>query len=285
MFPSLALRSNSPPGVQLKDYIVQSGEFLICAFALTHLAITRWRSDRRAQALALALFALVFLANIVFVATGRSTLVIFMVLLPVLAFQRFRWRGVLAIIGAGIILAGVAWTSSPYLRERVLAVAEEIQQYRNENAGNSSGYRLEFWKKSVRFIVAAPVFGHGTGSVIELFRKAASGNGGATGEVTDQPHNQTLLVAIQLGLVGAALLFAMWISHLMLFRGSGMVAWLGVGVVVQNIVACLFNSYLFEFTLGWVYIFGVGVLGGMMLRYREAAKALDSEVAPEVKGR
>ena len=45
-----------------------------------------------------------------------------------------------------------------------------------------------------------------------------------------------------------------------------MVAWLGFGVVVQNIVSCLFNSYLFEFTLGWLYVFGVGVLGGMVLR-------------------
>ncbi len=129
------------------------------------------------------------------------------------------------------------------------------------------------------------MFGHGTGSVLELFRKAATGEGGPGAAVTDQPHNQTLLVAIQLGLVGAALLFAMWISHLMLFRGSGMAAWLGVGVVVQNIVSCLFNSYLFEFTLGWIYIFGVGVLGGMMLRQRGQVGTLDSAVAPDGKGR
>jgi len=58
----------------------------------------------------------------------------------------------------------------------------------------------------------------------------------------------------------------------LLFRGGGLAAWLGFGVVVQNIVAGLFNSYLFEFTLGWVYIFGVGVLGGMALRQREAAQ-------------
>jgi O-antigen ligase len=175
--------------------------------------------------------------------------------------------------------------SSPYLRGRVLAVAVEIQRYQDENAETSSGYRLEFWKKSVRFIAAAPVFGHGTGSVMELFRKAATGESGPTAAVTDQPHNQTLLVAIQLGLVGGALLLAMWISHLMLFRGSGMVAWLGMGVVVQNFVSCLFNSYLFEFTLGWIYIFGAGVLGGMMLRQRIPAGPPDSVVEPDGKGR
>src|SRR5262249_47064021 len=83
-------------------------------------------------------------------------------------------------------------------------------------------------------------------------------------------------VAIQLGLVGAGLLYAMWISHLLLFsRRSfiGLPAWLGFALVVQNMVSGLFNAYLFEFTLGWLYVFGVGVLGGMVLRPQGAAAA------------
>ena len=95
---------------------------------------------------------------------------------------------------------------------------------------------------------------------------------GASATVTDQPHNQTFQIAIQLGLVGAALLYGVWISHLLMFRGAGLVAWLGVGMVVQNILACIFNTYLLEFTLGWIYVFGIGVLGGMMLRQRAPAQ-------------
>ena len=84
--------------------------------------------------------------------------------------------------------------------------------------------------------------------------------------MTDNPHNQTLLVAIQFGALGTVLLYAMWFAHLLLFRGDGLVPWLGTALVVQNIVAGLFNTPLLEFTLGWIYIFGVGVLGGTMLR-------------------
>jgi hypothetical protein len=51
-----------------------------------------------------------------------------------------------------------------------------------------------------------------------------------------------------------------------LFRGEGLAAWIGAGVVVENVVASLFNSQLFYFSPGWIYIFGVGVLGGVMLR-------------------
>jgi hypothetical protein len=42
--------------------------------------------------------------------------------------------------------------------------------------------------------------------------------------------------------------------------------------VVQNIVSSLFNSHLFDFTAGWLYVFGVGVVGGMVLRQKDLGK-------------
>src|SRR5262245_3614441 len=278
-WPAISLRPDTFPGVPVKDYIIQSSEFLICAVALAHLSISAWRGGRRRLALGLAAFALVFLINIAFVATARSTVVAFAVLLAVLAFQRFDWKGVVAVLGAGLILAGLAWLSSPYLRGRVLGVMEEIQQYQTADAPTSSGYRLEFWKKSVQLIAAAPVLGHGTGSVREHFRRLASEGDGASAGVPAQPHNQTLNVAIQIGFVGVAILLGLWISHLMLFRSQDLACWLGSAIVTQNIVLGLFNSYLAEFTLGWVYVFGVGVLGGMVLRRRAGDPAHASSTA------
>jgi O-antigen ligase len=63
-------------------------------------------------------------------------------------------------------------------------------------------------------------------------------------------------------------LYAMWLVHLLLFRGDGLAAWIGLMVVVQNIFTSLFNSHLFDFHEGWMYVLGVGVAGGMMLRAR-----------------
>jgi O-antigen ligase len=268
VWPVYLRPNNAFPGVPIKDYIVQSGEFVICVFGLAHLSITAWRERRWRTAAALAALAIVFLLNIAFVATARSTLIIFLALLVIIALQRFTWKGTLAVLVAGAVLAGLAWVTSPYLRARVYSVAEEIQGYRSQDEVTSSGLRLEFWRKSLQLIADAPVFGHGTGTVLDLFRKLANEGEGASSIVTDQPHNQTFQIAIQLGLVGAALLFGVWISQLFMFRGGGLTAWLGVGVIVQNIVACIFNTYLLEFTLGWIYVFGVGVLGGMTFRDR-----------------
>jgi len=259
------------PGVPIRDYIIQSGEFLVCAFALAHLSISAWRERRSRAAAALAALAIVFLLNIAFVAVARSTFFIFVALLFLIALQRFAWKGTLAVLVAGAVFAGLAWVASPHLRARVYSVAQEVQDYRFQDEATSSGLRLEFWRKSLQLIAAAPVFGHGTGTVLDLFRKLASEGEGASATVTDQPHNQTFQIAIQLGFVGAVLLFGVWISHLFMFRGGGLAAWLGVGVVVQNIVSCIFNTYLLEFTLGWIYVFGVGVLGGMTFRQRASA--------------
>jgi O-antigen ligase len=74
------------------------------------------------------------------------------------------------------------------------------------------------------------------------------------------------VVAIQLGLIGTIALLLMWISHLRLFRGGGLVPWIGLVAVVQNMVGSLFNSHLSDFTQGWIYVFAVGTLGGMALR-------------------
>jgi O-antigen ligase len=48
---------------------------------------------------------------------------------------------------------------------------------------------------------------------------------------------------------------------------------IGLLVVVQNILTSLFNSHLFDFHEGWMYVLGVGVAGGMAAR---AKKVIDA---------
>jgi O-antigen ligase len=256
------------PGIPIKDHILQSGEFQLCMFGLAYAAVEAWRAQRRRLALGLAVLACAFLANIVYIATGRTIVAVMPILLALFGLRLFGWRAVFGVVIAGILVGTIAWFSSHYLRERVLQVGREIHLYETQNADTSSGERLEFWKKSLRFIAAAPVIGHGTGSIKQQFSTVV-GTGGPATIVTENPHQQTLTVAIQLGLVGVVIMYAMWIAHLALFfRAEGLVAWCGLIVVTQNIVSSLFNSHLFDFNQGWFYVFGIGVLGGTLLSLR-----------------
>ena len=54
----------------------------------------------------------------------------------------------------------------------------------------------------------------------------------------------------------------MWLAHVLMFLSPGMLAWFGLVIVTQNISGSLFNTHLFDFTEGWIYVYGVGVLGG-----------------------
>lgn len=69
-------------------------------------------------------------------------------------------------------------------------------------------------------------------------------------------------------------LLAMWVAHFMLFRSGGMTAWIGTIIVIQNVASSLFNSHLFDFTQGWLYVFGVGIAGGTALRVQRSASAV-----------
>jgi O-antigen ligase len=228
-----------------------------------------FKTDRRPAALAALLLALLFAADIIYVRSSRTAFVTLPVLLMAFGMRLFGWRGLAGTLAIGLVGAAIAFASSPYLRARTTSVFTEIRQYRTDNAMTSSGERLEFWKKSLRFIAEAPIIGHGTGSIPGMFRSAVVGGSGASSEATANPHNQTFAVGIQLGILGMALLWAMWAAHVLLFTDDGFVAWFGLVVVVNSIVGSLFNSHLSDFTQGWVYVVLVGAAGGAVLRGRQ----------------
>lgn len=265
-------REKADAGVPVKDYVTQSGIFAICAVGLLGQAVEWWRARRTQVALVAVFMAALFFANIVYVATARTTLLVVAALLLLFGFRQFGWRGMLAAGLLGGVLASLSWVSSPYLRSRVTHLVEEVQDYRAGDVSTSVGLRLDFWKKSIEFIAAAPLGGHGTGTIETLFRRRAIDNAGSPSPVTNNPHNQILGVAIQLGLIGTIALVLMWIAHLALFRDHTLISCFGLVVVVQNIIWSLFYSHLFDFVQGWIYVFGVGMLGGAVLG-RTQAKA------------
>lgn len=273
MDPSFTLKSPSEPGgrgIFVKNYIAQSQEFALCAVALAYPVIRLLQTNRVWQALVLVVISLGFIVNMAFVIVSRTAMVTIPIMLAVFALLHLKWRTSVMIFGVLAVMAGLAWGTSPQLQTTLDSFSRDYRLYKTENVPTSIGIRLEFWKKSVQFFAEAPVIGHGTGSTRGLFERAATGDTySATSQVIGNPHNQTLNVAVQWGSAGIVLLYGMWLVHLLLFRGDGLVAWIGLLVVVQNIFTSLFNSHIFDFHEGWMYVLGVGVAGGMTLAARQ----------------
>jgi O-antigen ligase len=269
--PELSLRTPelAARGIFVKNYIAQSQEFTLCAVALAYPVIMLLRAKRIALAVLLTAIAFGFFVNMAFLVVSRTALVTVPIMFAVFALLHLRWRSIVIILCVAAAFAVVAWQSSPALRRTAETFVRDYQLYKEQNIPTSIGLRLEFWRKSLGFFAEAPVIGHGTGATRGLFERVATpGSYQASSEVIGNPHNQTLNVAVQWGIVGVVILYAMWLLHLLLFRGDGLANWVGLLVVVQNIVTSLFNSHIFDFHEGWMYVLGVGIAGGMVLRAR-----------------
>ena len=261
-------------GVPAHDDIFQCTEFLICGFGtLGYVIFASGRRDWRLMSGLIALAAL-FLANFGFVIVSRSALAVAPILAVLLGWSLFRWKGIAVAAVAAVVVGAVFWFASPSLRARVAVSFSEFSEYRDTNAATSIGEHTAFLKESVQSIASAPFVGHGTGSIAQQFRQITAGGSGATAVATVNPHNQTFAVAIQIGCIGALVLWSMWIAHFLLFRGAGVAAWVGTVVVTENIVSSTVHSHLFDFGHGWLYVFAAGVLGGMVLRERDSPHSL-----------
>jgi O-antigen ligase len=269
-------------GVPVRNYIDQSHEFALCLFVMAPLLLSFTANGHRAWAFACAAIMLGFYLDMRFVATSRTAFIYLPVLLILFAVKYLNRRhAVYFLLFAAVVESGVL-LSSPYLRDRVERTVQDYRVDRDTNvargetnvdrdtnaatAATSNGLRLAYWRVSIRSISEAPVFGHGTGSTLKLFSREAEGKRGEWGNIIRNPHNQTLYVAIQWGVLGCLVLYAMWYFHLQLFRGSCFASWTGLVIVVQNFISSLLNSHLFDFHEGWVYVLGVGVAGGIAAR-------------------
>jgi O-antigen ligase len=303
--PNLTMKSaaDASRGIFVKNYIDQSQEFTLCAVALAYPVTQLLRAGKIWQALALCALSLGLIANMVFVVVSRTALVTLPVLFAGFGLLHLRLRGNLLMLGAAIAVGLVAWlvpfgtiwssvmpnvcAAHPLLQPGMSAerrdmlslewtfktFSRDYQLYEEKQVPTSVGARLTYWKYALRFIADAPLVGHGTGSSEGLFEQAAHEQDWAEGiRVFPNPHNQTLNVAIQWGVLGVAVLYAMWLVHLLMFRGGGFASWIGLLVVVQNVLTSMFNSHLFDFHEGWMYVLGVGIAGGMVLKSKAAER-------------
>ena len=269
-------------GIAVRNYIDQSQEFALCALALVYPIVALLRQRRMTIAVLLVALAIGFLANMIFVVVSRTALVTLPILVMVFALLHLRRRTALLVVGAMVLLALLLWNVSPNLRTTVAKFSGDYELSVQDGQVSGMGSRLEYWRKSLGFIADAPLVGHGTGSIRGLFASAAADAkiDPLRGEIVSNPHNQTFSVAVQWGVVGVLILYALWFAHLSLFRDEALAAWIGLLVVVQNMLTSLLNTHLFDFTPGWVYVLGVGVAGGMALA-RRGARLVHAKTVPD----
>lgn len=174
---------------------------------------------------------------------GHLTLVVIAVYLMI---HRFRWRGVAYVALAGV-MAVIALMQYPDFKpaSRFILGFQEIQRWEYGRPDESSmGLRMQFYATSSRVIIDNPLLGVGTGGFESAYRKEISSTAVAS---TDNPHNQYLMTAVQLGVPGLIAFLAVFVVA---WRAAVRVEmpWrpMARGLLLVFLVGNLFNSFLID---------------------------------------
>lgn len=164
----------------------------------------------RILALAYVLSALLFFAK---TRTGNLIFIMcaFLVVCRQLYAMRFTWRSALVLLGMCAVLI-VVWESADTLRQRLVGMVQDVQSFSRTGKTSEDGIRLEMYKITAQMVAEKPVLGHGVGTWLDEYQSRAKGM--ATQHMTT-PHNDYLLYASELGLIGLAALLWIWIKQLL----------------------------------------------------------------------
>jgi len=198
--------------------------------------------------------------NIVYVLTGRTAYVALLLLAPYgawLVVSRLKW------LSAAIVLVviSLALYNSDTAKSRV---AQGLNEFETTIAGeaesySSMGIRWVFWENTLRMIGTKPLLGSGSGGFSDDYARIVSSDEGWRAIVTDDPHQQYLLIAGEQGLVGLALFLAALVAML-ISRGDDSHRLGAIGILLMTALNGMFNGHFGSFVEGRLFWIMMGVL-------------------------
>ncbi len=261
-------------GVPFKDNAVQSECFAIAALGLALGAVRIWSDGDRRRAVAIGLLALLFFANIFLIFVSKTGMLVAFTMVAILVIAIGGWRTSFIVGIPMIIIVAATLAISPGAKIRFSEMMGDVTAGA-ETTNVSTASRIDFWSKAAEFMKQAPLLGHGTGSIRPLYQSLEATRPSPYGEAVADPHNQFLHIALQVGLIGGALLLAMWAAHFRLLAGRDFASTMGLGIFAMTVVGSLFNSHISQVTQGMLYCLGVGMLGAVVLQ-NKASRTLVS---------
>jgi O-antigen ligase len=250
------------------DYITQSNMMALAVY----FALLEWReATNNRDKITWLSFALLGIINVLFMVQGRTGYLILFALLGLFTWSTIarlmhkrgkNWGWKQKSLVALLLLSGVtvAYHSSSRLHDRIALAVSEYQAWSpNHGKDTSSGQRLDFYYNTLQIVSEHPLFGVGTGGFPAAYAQQTLGKDVME---TRNPHNEYLLIAVQTGVVGFALLlylfYTQWRYALLLPTPFGQDA--ARGLVLGCMVSCMVNSTLLDHAEGLLFSYMTAVL-------------------------
>jgi O-antigen ligase len=208
--------------------------------------------------------AVASLANVFFVMVGRSGQLVGVALLSLAIMWQLprKYRMVVTLLPFFLVLA--LFFSSPTMRERLTLLKAEVQAYsQKQDSSTSSGVRLAFWRTAAQIIAQRPIAGAGVGSWSTEYDRLERDKNPRHENINpgSNPHQEYLLWGVQLGIPGLLLFAAFMLSVLRdSMKMDAPYARATQSALLALVVACLFNSTLYDGLIGDFFCVLIGLL-------------------------
>jgi O-antigen ligase len=226
---------------------------LIIGLAAFLFAVLAREAKTRPHRIGFAILALLAAHNVLFMVIGRTGQVVLVLLFFYFFVVTWGRRGLILVTLLSAATLLTAYATSDTFKQRTDVAVQEFNIWQPGNPSDTSvGLRLEWYANSLAIVREHPLTGTGTGSFPATYARAVSGRNMVE---TENPHNEYLLIAVQLGLLGVVALVALFWQ---LWRYAGRLENpanrdLARGLAITYVIGCLFNSLLVDHTEGLLF--------------------------------
>ena len=254
------IKGSENHGIVFRSYITHNLLVAFSAFGFATLARLTESLHWRALWIVLAVVAVY---NVLFMVKGRTGYLVLGVLFVYFFVDWLRWRGLVIAVACASLLVVSAFQFSDVFHARLTETAADFYKWRSEEVreerGRGLGLRLAWYQNSLAIIRDSPVFGVGTGGFERALAEKVKHSGIL---VTGNPHSEYLLITVQLGLVGLALLLYLFYTQLRLanYLPGLFERNLARGLLLTVMTTCLVNSSLLDHGEGMFYAWMSGLL-------------------------
>lgn len=187
--------------------------------------------------------------NLFFIVEGRTGQLIAVSLVLLFGMQRFTKKVfLLTVLVMAILLALFLTFSDKATRiNEGIASTQAYLQSHTEKTEVSMGARFTFWRDSLKLVAEKPLLGHGTGSFAKEYQRITRNEH----LIAKNPHNEFLMIGVQLGLLGLLIYLGFLASQYYYAKKlPNKEKWLAQGILLSLIVTSLFNSPLMDHAEG-----------------------------------
>lgn len=199
--------------------------------------------------------AFVYLAAaLLFFARTRTGGLIFVALcsMALVKYCALSWRKALLLFLGCVLILTTAWQFSPSLRLRAEQTVSDVKAFSRGETTSGGGIRLEMFAITSEMVAEKPIAGHGIGTWAPRYRERAKDL--PTGRMTT-PHNDYLLYAAELGVLGLAALCWLWVSQLAVAWRIGGRRGMQLGMLtVALLIGGMFNAILRDYVFGMAFM-------------------------------